>query len=245
MTKEMRTVKHVLDLGRSLERNKKNDAGVNLTLSIPELLLRVRDRAGLSLPLKANLAQQAFERDRRRHNIILKARQMGITTWIAGRFFLKTITQRGVLTVQVAHTREAAEGIFAIVQRMWENLPEPLREGPLKRSRANLGQMVFPHLDSEFRVVSAADENAGRGLTIQNLHCSELGRWPNDAAATLAGLRAALVPGGESCLESTPQGAYGCFYDEWQRANDTGLTRHFFPLVAGARVRRGPGKRAD
>ena len=143
---------------------------------------------------------------------------MGITTWVAGQFFLKTITGPGVLTVQVAHTREAAEGIFQIVQRMWENLPPNLREGPLQRSRANVGQMVFPGLDSEYRVVSAAEENAGRGMTIQNLHCSELGRWPGDAAATLAGLRAALVPGGESCLESTPQGAYGCFYEEWMNA---------------------------
>jgi hypothetical protein len=129
----------------------------------------------------------------------------------------------------VAHTRDAAESIFGVVQRMWENLPASLREGPLVRSRANVGQMVFPKLDSEFRIVSAADENAGRGLTIQNLHLSEVSRWPGDAGATLAGLRAALAPGGEMTLESTPNGAYGAFYDEWQRADETGMVRHFFP----------------
>ena len=77
------------------------------------------------------------------------------------------------------------------------------------------GRWCFPELDSEFRVVSAGDENAGRGLTVQNLHCSEVSRWPGDAAETLAGLRAALAPGGEMVLESTPNGAYGCFYEEW------------------------------
>ena len=127
-----------------------------------------------------------------------------------------------MLTVQVAQTREAAEGIFRIVQRFWECLPRSLREGPLRRSRANVGQMRFPELDSEFRVVSAADENAGRGLTIQNLHCSEVSRWPGDAGATLAGLRAALAPGGEMVMESTPNGAYGCFYEEWGRASSSG-----------------------
>jgi Terminase RNaseH-like domain len=30
-------------------------------------------------------------------------------------------------------------------------------------------------------------------------------------------------------LESTPNGAGGVFYDEWQRAGETGYTRHFFP----------------
>ena len=79
-------------------------------LDAAEGLLRVRDREGVERPLRANAVQRAFERSRGRQNIVLKARQMGITTWVAGRFFLKTITARGVLTVQVAQTREAAEG---------------------------------------------------------------------------------------------------------------------------------------
>jgi hypothetical protein len=192
-------------------------------------LLRIRNRSGQESVLIANSVQAQFVRDRRRQNIVVKARQMGITTWVSGRFFLKTITARGVLTVQVAQTREAAEGIFRMVQRFWECLPEPWRKGCLRRSRANIGQMVFPDLDSEFRVLSAADESAGRGLTVQNMHCSELSRWPGDAAATLAGLRAALVPDGEMVIESTPNGAYGCFYNEWQQAGEKGVAKHFFP----------------
>ena len=34
---------------------------------------------------------------------------------------------------------------------------------------------------------------------------------------------------GEIVLESTPNGAGGVFYEEWQRAEETGYTRHFFP----------------
>lgn len=196
--------------------------------------LRVRNRDGWTKPLIANAVQRQFEAKRGRLNIVLKARQMGMTTWVSAYFFLRTVTRPGVLTVQVAQDREAAESIFRIVQRMWENLPADLREGPLRRSRANVGQMVFPVLDSEFRIWSAADPNAGRGLSIQNLHCSEVSRWPGDAAATLAGLRAALAPDGEMVLESTPRGASGAFYDEWLRAAEPGeahgqMVRHFFP----------------
>jgi hypothetical protein len=161
---------------------------------------------------------------------------MGITTWVAARFFLRTITMPGTLTLQVAHTQDAAESIFRVVQRMWEELPVELREGPLRRSRANVGQMVFPVLDSEFRVASACDVGAGRGLSVHNLHCSEVSRWPGDAAETLAGLRAALAPQGELVLESTPNGAYGCFYEEWLAGEasepsspDARLVRHFLP----------------
>ena len=96
--------------------------------------------------------------------------------------------------------------------------------------------MVFPAIDSEFRVGSACDENVGRGLSLQNLHCSEVSRWPGDVSATLAGLRAALAPEGELVLESTPNGAYGALYEEWMGAveepvdaHDPRLVRHFFP----------------
>ncbi len=215
-------------LGRAMER------GPERVIREAEAWLRVRDREGRLKPLVANAAQRRFEERRGRQNIVLKARQMGVTTWVAGRFFLRTITRPGTLTLQVAHTREAAEGIFRIVQRMWEELPEDLRRGPLVRSRANAGQMVFPELDSEYRVASACDIGAGRGMSLQNLHCSEVSRWPGDAAMTLAGLRAALAPSGELVLESTPNGAYGAFYEEWCSAVNAGgdgdaMVRHFLP----------------
>lgn len=216
----------LLGWGEILDEQRNGEA---VWLQLAREYLRIRDRAGGESQLVANAVQAEFERRRGRENIVVKARQMGITTWVAARFFLKTITARGVLTVQVAHTREAAESIFRMVQRFWECLPEDMRKGPLKRSRANVGQMVFPELDSEFRVLTASDCNAGRGLTVQNMHLSEVSRWPGDASATLAGMRAALVPNGEIVLESTPNGACGCFYEEWQQAGESGVVKHFFP----------------
>jgi len=227
MERQYAGLEELLEYGRTLRTG--GDSTEITSIALAKLLLRIRDRDGRESPLIANAVQAAFERKRGQRNIIVKARQMGMTTWIAGRFFLRTITARGVLTVLVAHTQDAAESIFRLVQRFWQCLPDHWRAGPLKRSRANVGQMVFPALDSEFRVLSAANENAGRGLTVQYMHLSEVSRWPGDAAATLAGLRAALVPSGELVMESTPNGAHGCFYEEWQHAEEKGTVRHFFP----------------
>jgi hypothetical protein len=224
-------------LGRILDRRPRSLGGQTIAMAVTEKLLLVRTRGGWTAPLKANAVQRAFERRRGERNIVLKARQLGMTTWTAGRFFLKTITRPGTLTLQVAHTQEAAEEIFHIVHRFLNWLPRELRRGLLRTSRANTRQIVFPKMDSEYRVVTAGDRNAGRGLTVQNLHCSELARWPGDAAETLAGLRAALAPGAEVILESTPQGTGGCFYDEWQTAGETGTVRHFFPWWMEPRYR--------
>ena len=170
---------------------------------------------------------------------------MGLTTWAAARFFLKTMTHPGTLTLEVAHTQQAAEEIFRIVYRFLNWLPQELREGPLRTSRANTRQIVFPELDAQYRVVSAGDRNAGRGLTVQNLHCSELARWPGNPAETLAGLRAGLAPGAEVILESTPEGVGGCFHEEWQKAGETGMVRHFFPWWMERRYRAEAVKEAS
>jgi hypothetical protein len=178
--------------------------------------------------LYLNRAQRDFSSRYTNQNVVLKARQVGITTYVAARFFVQTITQPGTLSMQVTQDRESAEDIFRIVRRFWENLPDEARKGHLRTSHRNARQLIFPDLDSEYCLASAA-ENAGRGRTIQNLHCSEVSRWGGEGDEALASLRAAVVPGGEIVLESTPNGAGGLFYEEWQRAEDTGYTRHFFP----------------
>lgn len=235
MSNDSRTKRSVADvtllerLGSRLDAAPRDLHGRTVREFLCAELLRIRDKRGRLVPFELNAAQREYARTCTRRNIVLKARQLGITTYVAARFFLNTITRPGTLSVQVAHDQRSAEEIFRIVHRFFRNLPPLLREGALETSRANVRQIVFPRLDSEYRVETAADPNAGRGLTIQNLHCSEVARWPRDAAATLASLRAAVPPDGEVVLESTPNGAAGCFYEEWQKAEEKGYTRHFLP----------------
>ena len=230
----------LIRLGEILDRRPQRLGGLTVRMWLAEKWLRVRTREGRIEALHANAVQKEFERRCGRKNIVLKARQMGLTTWSAAHFFLQTITHPGTLTLEVVHTQEAAEEIFRIVHRFVDWLPEELKEGALKGAKASARQIVFPEIDAQLMVVSAGERNAGRGLTVQNLHCSEMARWPGDAGETLAGIRAALAPGGEEILESTPMGVGGCFYEEWQRAEETGAVRHFFPwwmekrYVAGA-----------
>ena len=164
-----------------------------------ESLLRVRSKGRGLIQLRPNRAQREFSRNHSKRNIVLKARQLGMTTYVAARFFIQTITQPGTVTVQVAHDQESAEEIFKIVHRFWENLPKGMQQGALLTSRANIRQIVFPRLDSEYRVATAADANAGRGMTIHNLHCSEVARWPRDGEETLASLRSGGAGGRRDC----------------------------------------------
>lgn len=197
---------------------KANDCGAASADDVIVKLLKVRGKTGALVPMRPNRVQREFAKRCGKRNIVLKARQLGITTYVAARFFVETILHPGTLTVQVAHDQSSAEQIFRIVHRFLANLPESLRRGALVTSRSNVRQIVFPLIDSEYRVETAADPDAGRGLTIQNLHCSEVARWPRNAAETLSSLRAAVPESGTVILESTPSGSGGVFYDEWHRA---------------------------
>lgn len=192
-------------------------------------LLKIRDKRGCHRFLTPNRTQWEFEQRAGQRNIVLKSRQVGMTTYIAARYFVSTITRPGTVTMLVAHDQESAEAIFQIVKRFWDKLPKELQVGALKLARCNVRAIAFEHLDSEFRVATAADDNAGRGLTIHNLHCSEVSRWPANGEETLLSLRAAVPPEGTVTLESTPQGAAGLFYNQWLRAEEMGYVRHFFP----------------
>ncbi len=206
--------------------------------------LRIRDRGGNLILLRPNAAQQLYARQRTKRNIILKARQLGMTTYIAARFLLSTIHRPGTVTLQVAHTLESAQQIFRIVHRFVEHLhPDEVRR--IRLVRANVRELAFAGVDSRYIVDTAGNENAGRGLTIHNLHASEVALWTGNPQETMAALLAAVVPDGEVDIESTPNGAGGYFHAEWLRAKaGGGFTPHFFPwwLEPAYRLALAPGE---
>ncbi len=236
------TAAHLQWLGEHLDETLDVVAGKEPTRrdDFIETYLKIRTKTQSETFFRLNRAQEEYSYRCDKQNIVLKARQLGITTYIAARFFVDTITHAGTLSMQVTQDRQSAEDIFRIVRRFWENMPDYARNDSLRTSHRNARQLVFPGLDSEYCLASA-EENAGRGRTIQNLHCSEVSRWGRKGDEALVSLRAAVVPGGNIVLESTPNGAGGLFYEEWQRAEETGYTRHFFPWWYDAEYAVEPG----
>lgn len=205
------------------------DAKVARTDALVPVFLSIRDREGRLVRLMPNPAQQQYARGRSERNIILKARQVGMTTYIAARFFFATIRQPGTVTLQVAHSLESAQQIFRIVHRFAHYLDPDVKQA-LRMKPANVRELAFGAVDSRYIVDTAGNPNAGRGLTVHNLHASEVALWPGRPQETMAALLAAVVRGGAVEIESTPHGLGGYFHSEWLRARaGEGFTPHFFP----------------
>ncbi len=207
-----------------------NGATVLLQDALIPALLRIRNRQGHLIPFAPNAAQISFARNRTRCNIILKARQMGMTTYLCGRLFLATALRPGTTALQVAHNLESAQQIFRIVHRFLATL-HPLIGPTIITDRSNVREMAFAEIDSRFRVESAGNSGAGRGLTLQHLHASEVSEWPGKPEETMAALVAGVAPTGTVDLEATPRGVGGYFHREWTLAkgDEGGYRRHFFP----------------
>ena len=211
-----------------LERGRRRKVGGREYLM--EYVLKIRNKNGRLQALHVNAAQRDFAQTAGKRSIVLKARQLGITTYVAARFFVHTITRPGTLSVQVAHDQHSAEEIFRMVHRFLENLPERLQaERRCARRGANVRRSCFRGSTASTAWRQRRTRMPGRGLTIQNLHCSEVARWPGDAAATSGGTAGGGAAGGRDRAGIDPNGACGAFYAEWQRAEETGYVRHFFP----------------
>ena len=86
------------------------------------VFLRIRNRTGRMQRFFPNAAQKQYAAQRTSRNIILKARQLGMTTYIAARLMIATILRPGTVTLQVAHSLESAQNIFRIVHRFARQL---------------------------------------------------------------------------------------------------------------------------
>jgi len=194
-----------------------------------EANLWIRTKARQVVPFLLNWAQADYYGYRTPWDIILKPRQLGFTTLVSGLFFADTILRPNTTSVLVAHDYDSSELIFRIVRLFWERLParERAEVGQPKYDRK--GELFWPKIGSTYYVGTAGSTRFGHGLTINNLHCSEVSRWTHPDES-LAGLLEAVPAGGRVVLESTANGMGNAFHELWTQAKEgaTRFSTHFY-----------------
>lgn len=210
----------------------------NDELLYTECNLKIADKMGRLVPLRYNEQQLALWNEVRRQEeaglpvriIILKARQIGFSTAVAGMFYYRATHRPLVKAEIVAHKADASTAIFNKM-KLFHQESHPVLAPMVKASNAKemlfenpssdyLERRVKPGLRSAIRIETAMDPDAGRSKTIHLLHLSEMAFWPKTADATMNSLMNAVppLPGTIVIIESTANGIGGRFYEEWQRA---------------------------
>jgi len=180
--------------------------------------LKIRAKSGAILPLRFNRPQQILHERleaqrrviRRVRALIVKARQQGISTYIAGRFYHQTTHRRGIRAYILTHLSQATDNLFEMVERFHAYSPALVKPHV---GKSNAKELEFDLLASGYGVGTAGTAGVGRSATIQRFHGSEVAYWPN-AQKHIDGVLQA-VPGEdetEILLESTGNGKTGVFY---------------------------------
>jgi hypothetical protein len=207
--------------------------------------LKIRPKGGSLTPLDLNSAQRkvlhVIEKQRaetgRVRVVILKGRQVGCTTLVAGIHFHQMIYNPGLRTAIIAHERLASSNIREMIQRFYDNLPAD-RKPSIAVSNAH--QLTFDRLDSGFQIYVAGLEGSGRSATSQCLHGSEVAQWQNLEEQFASMMQTVPdLPGTSIVLESTAYG-HNSFYQLWQRsvAGETDYTPIFISWTMMDEYRR-------
>lgn len=180
-------------------------------------LYKIKNKEGLVEDFKPNWAQVTLLNPHNL-NIILKARQLGITTLHALIFLDKCLFEPNTNAAIVADNKDVAKEIFVDkVKFAYDNLPEFIRRMvPAYRDNAN--EMRFAN-GSVFRVATSL-----RGGTIQLLHITEFAKVcqenPHKADEIISGAINAVQAGQFICIESTARGRDGHFYNLCKKAKE-------------------------
>jgi hypothetical protein len=205
-----------------------------------EKFLRVRPRnGGERIPFILNAAQRvlhaSIERERTRFGLVRalipKARRMGVSTYIGGRYFHRTATEWGRRAQVVAHRSDSATNLHREVKQFYEGLPTSVRP---RLGASNARELIFDVLKSLYKVASAEGGDISRSDDFHLLHMSEAAFFDNTEDLS-AGLLQTIqdLPDTEIAVESTGNGQSGMFYNMCRTAHDEqggGLWRlHFLP----------------
>lgn len=198
-------------------------------------LYRITDENGKIVPFRMNWAQEALFNEMHYLNVVLKARQLGFSTFIQlfllDRCIFYPATSAGV----IAHTREDAEEIF---RNKIKFAVDGLRHTGLVSFEQDSARSLTFGNKSHIRVGTSL-----RSGTIQYLHISEYGkicaRYPEKAQEIKTGALNTVHAGNVAFIESTAEGQEGHFFELCQDAQakarrDVKLTPldwkfHFFP----------------
>lgn len=174
-------------------------------------LYYIVDKSAKPVKFEMNWAQESFFRQMHYANVILKARQLGFTTFLQLFMLDQCVFNSDIRAGTIAHTLDDATVIFRDkVKYPYDRLPDQIRAAvPIVESNK-----------TELRLGNNSSIRVGVSLrsgTLQYLHISEYGKicakYPEKAREVRTGALNTVQAGQVIFIESTAEGQEGHFYD--------------------------------
>lgn len=195
----------------------------------------MRNKAGAIVPYEPAPAQirlhEGIERQRKAKQPVrivnLKARQVFVSTAVAGRFFQETAFTAGQHTIVVAHDLKAARNLWSYYD-LFSREYKPFGAAPVgailqpRVVKRDQGEGIIEWENGSWlRIATAENVHTGRSFTVQRLHLSEFSFY-RDARTLMAALMQMVPDSLDSMVvvESTANGVGNEFHQLWKEAVD-------------------------
>ena len=162
------------------------------------------------------------------YNIVLKGRQIGISTLVAGYALWLLLFHKDKNILVIATKQETAKNLVTKVRFMHQNLPVWLRGEIVTDNKLSL---QFTN-GSQIKAV-ASSKDAGRSEALSLLILDEAA-FIDDADVIWTAASSTLSTGGQAILLSTPNGVGNFFHKMWQQAESK--ENNFNPILLDWRV---------
>jgi hypothetical protein len=192
-----------------------------------QAFFRVRSKEKAIVPLIFNPVQRHYWLRRTKRDLVLKARQVGLSTITIARFLYDTVRSPATDTVTVGHENDAMRRMLANAKLMLDSVPA--RHRPVSTYN-NKDELYFGALDSRYWI--GTFRGLGRSGKVNNLHMTEVAFWQmRDLEDRVQGYLQSVPWDGNITIESTPNGAGGWFYRECKKAEagDSEYRLHVYP----------------
>lgn len=172
---------------------------------------------------------------------VLKARQMGFSTFVAALIYVLCFFQPGKGALVVAHDASTASLLLDKYRFFHESLRSPALRMPLRASNRKELVAVHPGGSLSRISISVPGEGSARGSTNNYLHLSEVAFWDGGLDEAWPALLSTVPrndPGSICVVETTANGfnSYKGFWDR-DRAGETAFEAAFFPWWEHAEYR--------
>jgi hypothetical protein len=152
--------------------------------------------------------------------IVLKARQIGATTFFTALGFWLAAMNKNTSYGIVAHRLDSAESIFQKNKIFYNNLPQEMRPSTTQMSGEGItfNRKDGTGVNSKIKFATV-NEGVFRGQTLNYLHLTECAFWEGNVGAIENSLAptVSMYPNTIIVRESTANG-YNFFKDDWDRA---------------------------
>lgn len=191
-----------------------------------ETFVSVPNKKGEVVTFKLTPQQKYLMKRKEKYNIVLKSRQLGISTVAMAYSLYLTLTRANTTCLMMSFSMKSVSEIFSKLRAIYDYLPDFVK---LKETANNRTELSFVN-NSKIIVATCGSKDNARGSTLAFCHLSEVGLMNENLESQLVAIEQALAPGGCMILESTAKGL-NKFHDLFQGAvsDENNYYPFFFP----------------